>query len=125
MSQPKVRSALIANQHPRVRRGLRLVLEALSYESITEASDGGDALSVALSIRPDVAVIDVSLWGLSGLELLDALKSELPRTNVVIYTLHQREDWRRLAMAAGADAYILMDEPPTRLIAALEAIHPH
>jgi DNA-binding NarL/FixJ family response regulator len=122
MNQAKIRNVLIANQNDAVRRGLRDLLQTLSYEIVAEASDGGDALARALRTRPAIAIIDLSLRGLNGLELLRALKSELPETRVLIYTLHRREDWRREALRAGADGYILADEPEDRLIAAIEAL---
>jgi two-component system nitrate/nitrite response regulator NarL len=122
MNQPEIRTALIANQNVAVRRGLRQLLEGLSYEIVAEASDGGDALARALRTRPAIAIIDLSLRGLNGFELLRALKSELPETKLLVYTLHRREDWRREALQAGADAYILKDEPEGELIAAIERL---
>ena len=101
MSQP--RRILIADDHEALREGVRRFLESRTdWRIVAEAADGHEALQLARETRPDIAIIDYSLPSLDGLGLTRALKRELPLTEVLIYTMHDREDVLAEVLQAGA-----------------------
>lgn len=99
-----------------VRHGWRIV---------AEASNGHEALALAHETQPDVAIIDYSLPQMNGLELTKALRREMPRTEVLVYTMHDREDIVQKVLRAGARGYVLKSDPGPDLIAAVEALLIH
>lgn len=125
MSSP-IRRVLIADDHDVVRRGVRTLLETHgSLNIVAEASRGREALELARETRPDIAVIDYSLPELNGLDLTLALKRELPRIEVLIYTMHDREDLVLEVLRAGAKGYVLKSDTERHLIAAIDALSIH
>jgi len=117
---------LIADDHDVVRRGVRTLLETHgSLNIVAEASRGREALELARETRPDIAVIDYSLPELNGLDLTLALKRELPRIEVLIYTMHDREDLVLEVLRAGAKGYVLKSDTERHLIAAIDALSIH
>lgn len=118
-----IRRVLIADDHEVVRSGVRLVLEArANLHVVAEASNGRQALEEARSTKPDIAIIDYSLPELNGLDLARALKRELPRVEVLIYTMHDREDLVLDALRAGARGYVLKSDTQRHLLAAVDAL---
>lgn len=92
MMTPQPKRILIADDHDIVRRGLRAVIEQRDdWSVVAEASDGGEALEAALATKPDIAVIDFSLPTMNGLDLTGHIRRELPATEVLIYTMRQRQ----------------------------------
>lgn len=121
MSQP--RRILIADDHEALREGVRRFLESRTdWRIVAEAGDGHEALQLARETRPDIAIIDYSLPSLDGLGLTRALKRELPLTEVLIYTMHDREDVLAEVLQAGARGYVLKSDAGKHLIAAVEAL---
>jgi DNA-binding NarL/FixJ family response regulator len=103
---------LIADDHEVLRRGLLEMLEQhADWHVIGEASNGREAVKLALKTRPNVALLDLSMPEMNGLEVTRAIKKELPNTEVLIFTVHESEDLVRDVLAAGARGYLL-----TRLI---------
>lgn len=122
MSGP-IRRILIADDHDIVRRGIRALIETRSnLEVVAEALDGRKALEAARETRPDIAVIDYSLPELNGLELTLSLKRALPRIEILIYTMHDREDIILEVLRAGARGFVLKSEAEQHLIAALDSL---
>lgn len=125
MSSPR-RRVLIADDHEVVRRGLRTVLEARpNLQVVAEAADGRDALNQARQSRPDIAIIDFLLPHLNGLDLTLAIKRELPHVEVLIYTMHDREELALEVLRAGARAYVLKSDTERHLLAAVDALSIH
>lgn len=125
MSSPN-RRILIADDHDVVRRGVRTLLETRSNVHIVgEAADGRAALELACTTRPDIAVIDYSLPELNGLDLTLALKRELPRIEILLYTMHDREDLILDVLRAGARGFVLKSDTEKHLLAALDALSIH
>ena len=88
-----MRKLLIADDHEAIRNGVRsIVATREDWRIVAEASNGHEALSLAQETQPDIAIIDYSLPQMNGLELTQALRREVPRTEVLIYTMHDRED---------------------------------
>src|SRR4051794_17441656 len=122
----QIRRVLIADDHDVVRRGLRNFLETHSHlHVVAEAADGRTALAEGRATKPDIAIIDFSLPELNGLELTLALKRELPAVEVLIYTMHDREDMVRDAVRAGARGYVLKSDTERHLLAAIDALSIH
>ncbi|MFC0202844.1 response regulator [Novosphingobium soli] len=122
MSSP-VRRIVLADDHEAIRLGVRAVLSAHpDWRIVGEASDGREALETIRSVRPDIAILDYSLPMMNGLELTRAIKKELPRTEVLIFTMHDREDVLAELLTAGARGYLLKSDASKHLIAAVEAL---
>jgi DNA-binding NarL/FixJ family response regulator len=128
MSGP-TRRVLIADDHEVVRNGIRLLFETRpNLVIVAEANNGREALRQARATKPDIAIIDYSLPELNGLDLTISLKHELPRVQVLIYTMHDRETLLFEMLRAGARGYVLKSEPGQNLLAAVEALsvnHPY
>jgi DNA-binding NarL/FixJ family response regulator len=97
---------LLADDHDVVRRGLRDQLSAHEgWEICGEAADGRQAVKLASKLAPDVAVIDLSMPGLNGLEATRQIRRESPRTEILIFTMHETEQLIREVLSAGARGY--------------------
>jgi len=117
---------LLADDHDIVRRGLRDVLNAQpNWEVCGEASNGREAVKLALQLKPDLAVLDLSMPELNGLEATRQIRRELPKTEVLIFTMHESELMIREVLAAGARGYIMKTDAGRSLIAAVEALSHH
>ncbi|MFC3079971.1 response regulator [Phenylobacterium terrae] len=114
---------LIADDHEIVRKGVREVIEAHpGWEVCGEASDGQEALDMALREKPNVIVLDVSLPTLNGVALTRRLKRELPTANVLLFTMHDDDETVSGGLAAGARGYILKTDSGRQLEAAISAL---
>ena len=117
---------LIADDHDVVRSGLRSVLEAQPrWEVIAEAADGKDAIDKAIEAKPDVAVLDHSLPIVNGVEVTRQIRARLPRTEVLIFTMHDNEALIAELLKAGAKGYLLKSDAKRYLIAAIESLAVH
>lgn len=111
---------LIADDHSIVRAGLvRIVEESDQMEVIAEASDGTEAIDRVREVKPDVAVIDISMPGLDGLEVLSYLKEFFPKLPVIMLTMHEEEQYIIRAIEAGALGYITKKSAPEQLVEAI------
>jgi DNA-binding NarL/FixJ family response regulator len=125
MSRPAKR-ILIADDHDVVRRGLRTLLETRPHlEIIAETATGMEALAAAQATKPDIAILDYSLPELNGLELTIELHKALPLVEVVIYSMHDREDLIVDLFRAGARAFVLKSDGEEQLMAAIDAVSSH
>lgn len=117
---------LLADDHEVVRRGLREQLGAHDgWEICGEARDGREAVKLALKLAPDVAVIDLSMPELNGLEATRQIRREMPRTEVLIFTMHETEQLIREVLSAGARGYVLKTDISRHLTNAVEALSHH
>jgi DNA-binding NarL/FixJ family response regulator len=115
---------LLADDHSIVREGLRKVLEDSSeIEVIAEAADGETALDKAMHYKPDVAVIDISMPGMDGLEVVTRLSNYCSGVPVLILTMHDEEQYVIRAIEAGAMGYVTKQSAPEQLVAAVKKIH--
>ena len=122
MSSP-VRRIVLADDHEAIRLGVRSMLSAHpDWRIIGEASNGRDALEVIRSTQPDIAILDYSLPMMNGLELTRVIKKEMPRVEVLIFTMHDREDVLAELLTAGARGYLLKSDASKHLVAAVEAL---
>ena len=117
---------LLADDHDIVRRGLRDQLTAREgWEVCGEATNGREAVAMALKLKPDVVVLDLSMPELNGLEATRQIRRELPRTEVLIFTMHETEQLIREVLAAGARGYVLKSDAGRQLTGAVEALSHH
>ena len=117
---------MIADDHAIVRRGLRSLLEIQpGWEVCAEASNGREAVEKAAQFKPDVAVIDIGMPELNGLEATRQIVAMHPQTEVLILTMHQSEEVVREVLHAGARGYVLKSDADVHLIAAVETLLQH
>jgi two-component system, NarL family, response regulator LiaR len=111
---------LIADDHALVREGLRTVLSGEDdIQVIAEAKDGKEALSSCQELLPDLVLMDVRMPVMDGLEATRRIKEEMPRTSVVMVTMHENPDYLFEAIKAGAAGYVLKDASGERLLGAV------
>jgi DNA-binding NarL/FixJ family response regulator len=114
---------LLADDHAIVRNGLRNLIESHpGWEVCGEAADGQSALEIALRERPDIAVLDVNMPGLDGVELARRLHSECPSVRVLLFTTHGDDATVDRGLAAGARGYVLKTDSERHLVDAIAAL---
>ena len=117
---------LIADDHEVVRSGLRKMLESQSkWEVVGEAADGMEAVAKALELEPDIAVLDYALPLVNGIEATRQIRARLPRTEVLIFTMHDNETLISDLLAAGARGSLLKSDASRFLLAAIELLTLH
>ncbi len=115
---------LLADDHKIVREGLRRIIEESGeMEVVAEAEDGTGAIKGALAAKPDVAVIDISMPGLDGLEVTDILKRHAPGLPVLILTMHDEDQYVIKAVETGAMGYVTKQSAPEQLVDAIKKLH--
>jgi len=115
-------SIAIIDDHEIVRKGMRTILESQEgWKVCGEAGEGREGVAMVLQGRPRVAVVDLGLPGLGGVEATRQIRRESPGTEVVICTLHEEENLARDALCAGARAFILKSDGAGRLTEAVAA----
>jgi DNA-binding NarL/FixJ family response regulator len=113
---------MLADDHALVRAGIRALVERIAgVEVVGEASNGREAVELVGERRPDVALINISMPELNGLEATVRIASAYPRTRVVIVSLHADEEYVRRALAHGASGYLVKSADPTELELAIRA----
>jgi DNA-binding NarL/FixJ family response regulator len=114
---------LIADDHGIVRSGLRMLLEAQpNVEVIAEAADGAEARDAAIRERPDIAILDVKMPKLTGLQATREIKEHAPEVAVLILSMYDDERYLFEALKAGASGYVLKSQADTELVDALHAV---
>ena len=125
MTSP-IRRILIVDDHSAVRRGVRQLVESKpNYQVVGEAADGRAALELAQETNPDITILDYSLPELNGLDLAHLLKRTYPRMEILLYTMHDREEIIMDVLRAGVRGFVLKSDTEPHLIAALDALSIH
>lgn len=116
-------SILIADDHAVVRRGLRALVETHpKWKVVSEASNGREAVEMATKGRPNVAILDISMPELNGLDAASQILKASPQTRILILTMHAAEELIEKTLGAGASGYILKSDAEKDLITAVEAL---
>src|SRR5687768_2523878 len=110
---------LIADDHGIVRSGIRMLIDRQDgMRVVAEAEDGAEAVEMALQHRPDIAVLDVAMPRLTGIQAAREIKAQAPDTNVLLLSMHDDEGYLFDALKAGASGYVLKKAADTDLIEA-------
>jgi DNA-binding NarL/FixJ family response regulator len=113
---------LLADDHVVVRQGLRALLEQAGMVVIGEASDGQEALRIAREQYPDVAVLDIAMPHLNGLETAKRLREALPQIKIVLLTVHTEDPYILEALQAGAVGYALKTQAAVDIVQAIRDV---
>lgn len=114
---------LIADDHSVMRRGMRsLLLMRQDVEVCAEAVDGRDALNRALTIRPDLIVLDLSMPEMGGLEVAKVLRRILPEIPIIVYSMHEGERLINEVKEIGVQGFVCKTDHSNRLLDAIEAV---
>jgi DNA-binding NarL/FixJ family response regulator len=115
---------LLADDHHVVRAGLRCLLERQpGWEVVAEASDGREAVAKAAETRPDVALLDIGMPVLNGLEAAHQIVQSVPRTKIVMLTVHDSDAMIHKVLATGARGYLFKTDAARDLVDAIKAVH--
>lgn len=114
---------LLVDDHPVVRRGIRQILvDGMDRVTVGEAADAREALACMRTEAWDVVVLDLTLPGVSGLDLLKTIRREFPALPVLVLSMHPAAQFARRVTSAGASGYLNKDSAPTELIAAVQQV---
>jgi two-component system, NarL family, invasion response regulator UvrY len=115
---------LLADDHGIVRAGLRRLIEESDDMSVVEeASDGREAIAKTASSLPDVAVVDISMPGMDGLEVITQIKALFPKLPILVLTMHEEEQYVIRALKVGAMGYVTKRSAPEQLVQAIRKVH--
>jgi DNA-binding NarL/FixJ family response regulator len=113
---------LIADDHKIVRDGLKRILAGSELEVAAEAASGDEALALVKAQSFDIALVDMSMPGLSGIALVKRLKEERPKMKVLVLSMHGEHQYAARALKAGASGYLTKDSAADQLLGALRKI---
>jgi DNA-binding NarL/FixJ family response regulator len=114
---------MLVDDHPLVRSAVRQAISDGEVELVAEAASAEDAFALALSIRPDILLLDINLPGMKGLQMLEEIAPRLPDTRIVMLTVSDTERDVIDAMARGAAGYLTKDLSPEALLRTLKGLH--
>lgn len=115
---------LVADDHAVLRAGLRMLIGAQpDMEVVGEAADGDEAVQKALELRPDVALIDITMPGIGGMKAIERVRQGCPKTRVLVLTMHEVPAYLRLALAAGASGYVVKSAADSELLSAIRSVY--
>jgi DNA-binding NarL/FixJ family response regulator len=113
---------LLVDDHKLLRQGLRRAVEEAGFHVVGEAGDGEEAVRLAIRLRPDLVLMDVTMPVMDGIEATRRLRHSAPEARVVILTMHGEEETIALALRAGAVAYLLKDCSTDQVAETLHAV---
>jgi DNA-binding NarL/FixJ family response regulator len=117
---------LLADDHNVVRKGLRGTLEEHDDWNVCgEASNGREAVRLALELKPDIVVLDLTMPELNGIEATRQIKKSLPQAEILIFTMHETEEMILKAFEAGARGFVLKSDDELELVEAIKVISQH
>jgi DNA-binding NarL/FixJ family response regulator len=119
MTQPRL---LLVDDHKLLRQGLRRAVEEAGFDVVGEAGDGEEAVRLAIDLKPDLVLMDVTMPVLDGIEATRRLRLSCPEARVVILTMHGEEETVARALRAGALAYLLKDCSTDQVAETLHAV---
>jgi two-component system, NarL family, response regulator NreC len=114
---------ILAEDHALMRRGLRLVLEEQKdFQVVGEASDGREALALAESLKPNVAVLDITMPNMNGIEAAGQISAKKLGLSIVVLSMHSDEGYVLRALKAGARGYLLKESSEADFIQAIRSV---
>lgn len=122
-SESRIR-ILVADDHPVTREGLALILESQAdLTVVAQAANGREAIDLYRRERPDVALLDLQMPVLGGVQAIEAIARDFPDARLIVLTTFDGDEDIYRAMRAGARAYLLKDAPRAEILAAIRAVH--
>jgi DNA-binding NarL/FixJ family response regulator len=118
---PGILRVVIADDHPFYRQGLARLLSQSGVEVVGQASNGPSAIELVERTAPDVAVVDLNMPGMSGVEVTRRLNERMPASRVLVVSVSAQEDDVTEAILAGASGYVLKDGPVEEVVAGIQA----
>ncbi len=117
------KTIFIVDDHPLFREGLKTIIARdVNYEIMGEAGNGRTGLAAIKQKKPDLVIVDISLPDKSGIQLTHEIRSQLPKTHIMIVSMHSQIDYIAEAFQAGATGYVVKDSASERLLQGLETI---
>ena len=113
---------VLADDHQLVRQSLKALLEREGFQVAGEASDGQEALRLVPNVSPDVAIFDISMPILNGLDAARELKKSSPRTKTILLTQHDEDQYVTEALRAGVRGYVLKNQAANDLVHAIQQV---
>lgn len=122
--EKKVKTSIfLVDDHPLVRQGLgQIINNETDLEVVGEAEDASKALHLIESKRPDLVIVDISLRGNNGLELIKNIKAVLPNLPILVFSMHDESVYAQRALRAGARAYVMKQESADKILLAIRRI---
>src|SRR5260221_8001514 len=115
---------VLADDHVLVREGLKSLLEREHFQVMAEASDGQEAVKLIEMHHPEIAIMDISMPTLNGIDAARALTRSAPKTKVILLTQHEEEQYIHEALEAGVKGYVLKNQLANDLIQAIRQVGP-
>jgi DNA-binding NarL/FixJ family response regulator len=123
MARAAMIRVVIADDHTIVREGLRQLLQAsVDFDIVSEARDGHEVMQRVRELDFDVLLLDMSMPGKSGMELIKQVKSERPRLRILVLSMHQEHQYAVRAIKAGASGYLTKESASSQLAAAIRKV---
>jgi len=113
---------LLADDHMMVRQGIRALLEKEGFEVVAEAMDGRDAVRLAEKVKPDVAVLDIAMPLLNGIDAAREIRRVSPRTKTTLLTVHEENQYVVEALRAGVTGYVVKTKAAEDLVKAIREV---
>jgi two-component system, NarL family, response regulator NreC len=113
---------VLADDHVLVRQGLKSLLEREHFQVVAEASDGQDAVRFVETHTPDIAILDISMPTLNGIDAARGLARSSPKTKTILLTQHEEEQYIHEALEAGVKGYVLKNQVANDLIQAIRQV---
>jgi two-component system response regulator NreC len=113
---------VLADDHVLVRQGLKSLLEREHFQVMAEASDGQDAVKLVETHHPDIAIMDISMPTLNGIDAARCLARSAPKTKTILLTQHEEEQYIHEALEAGVKGYVLKNQAANDLIQAIRQV---
>jgi two-component system response regulator NreC len=123
-SESKKITVLVCDDHELFREGVKTILSTRpDFQVVGEASDGREAVEMALKLEPRVVLMDISMPVLKGFDAVRRIRKARPGVKVLILTVYEDEDMVARCLDAGASGYVLKDSPPLQLVYAIQTVN--
>ncbi len=123
MPEPMKVRILLADDHVLIRHGIRNILSSSPrLEVVGEVANGGELITFLAETAVDMVILDISMPGIDGMEAMALVKGTHPELRILILTMHKNRDYFYNAMAAGADGYLMKDDPDDELLVAIDRV---
>jgi two-component system response regulator NreC len=113
---------ILADNHILVRQGVKNLLEREGFQVVGEASDGQDLIRLSTNLTPEVAIVDVSMPILNGLDAIREVRKVSPKTKSILLTRHEEDQYITAALHAGAKGYVLKNQAANDLVHAIHQV---